>query len=223
MNLLQRSIWIFCVATAFEALAQERSSLPDPRSALAGPQLVEALKNGGLTLYFRHGATDPSQIDAQNVDLGDCATQRNLSEAGRSDARAIGDAIRALGLAVDEVLASPYCRTMDTARLMMGRATASRAVLGMMTATGGTDYSQLDAILATAPARGTLRVIASHGNPLHSLAGDPELAEGEVAVVRSDGKGWKIVARMPAAQWPTLSPGVSPADAGTAPRRSGPN
>jgi phosphohistidine phosphatase SixA len=223
MNLLQRSICLVFAATALEAFADERSSLPDPRTALGGMELVEALKRGGLTLYFRHGATDRSQIDRPDLDLADCSTQRNLSDVGRGDARAIGEAMRALGLLIDEVLASPYCRTMDTARLITGRATASRAVLGMMTTTGGTDYSQLDAILSTAPHRGTLRVIASHGNPLHALAGDPELAEGEVAVVRSEGKGWKIVARLPAAQWAVLSRGVSPADAGNAPKRSGPN
>jgi len=223
VKLLQRSIWLFCVVTATGALAQERSSLPDPRSALGGAELVEALKSGGYTLYFRHGATNHAQRDSANVDMGDCSTQRNLSDAGRSDARAIGEAMRALGLSIDEVLASPYCRTLETARLMTGRATVSRAVLGMMTATGGTDYSQLDAILATAPAPGKVRVIASHGNPLHALAGDPELAEGEVAVVKSDAKGWKIVARLPAAQWAALSRGVSPADAGSAPKRSGPN
>jgi phosphohistidine phosphatase SixA len=223
MNLLQRSICLFGIAAAFAAHAQERSALPDPRTALRGAELVEALKNGGLTLYFRHGGTDHSQPDAPNVDMGDCSTQRNLTDAGRSDLRAIGEAMRALGLAIDEVLASPYCRTMETARLITGRATVSRAVLGMMTTTGGTDYSQLDAILATAPARGRLRVIASHGNPLRALAGDPELSEGEVAVVKGDGKGWKIVARLPAAQWPALSPAVSPADAGSAPKQSGPN
>lgn len=223
MNLLQRSICLFGIAAAFAAGAQERSALPDPRTALRGAELVEALKSGGLTLYFRHGGTDRSKLDAQEVDMGDCATQRNLTDAGRNEMRAIGEAMRSLGLAIDEVLASPYCRTLETARLITGRATVSRAVLGMMTTTGGTDYSQLDAILATAPAPGKLRVIASHGNPLQALAGSPELSEGEVAVVKGDGKGWKIVARLPAAQWPALSPAGSPGDAGNAPKRSGPN
>jgi hypothetical protein len=112
---------------------------------------------------------------------------------------------------------------METARLITGRATASRAVLGMMSSAGKPDYSQLDEILATPPAPGTIRVIASHGNPLHALAGDPELAEGEVAVVRGDGKGWKIVARFGAGEWAALSRAAPRADAGSAPKRSGPN
>ena len=112
---------------------------------------------------------------------------------------------------------------METARLITGRATASRAVLGVMSSAGKPDYSQLDEILATPPAPGTIRVIASHGNPLHALAGDPELAEGEVAVVRGDGKGWKIVARFGAGEWAALSQAAPPGDAGSAPKRSGPN
>jgi phosphohistidine phosphatase SixA len=223
MGLLQRSIFVGCFAALLSAHAEERVARPDPATALTGSALVEALKKGGVTLYFRHGATESQQADRKDVAFDDCDNQRNLSERGRTESRAIGAAMSALGLPVGEVLASPYCRTMETARLMTGRATASRAVLGMMTTTGKPDYSQLDEILATPPAPGTIRVIASHGNPLHALAGDPELAEGEVAVVRGDGKVWKIVARFGAAGWAELSRSASPADAGNAPMRSGPN
>jgi hypothetical protein len=44
------------------------------------------LRAGGVTLYFRHVATDFSQNDERYVE-GDCATQRNLTDAGRDDAR----------------------------------------------------------------------------------------------------------------------------------------
>jgi phosphohistidine phosphatase SixA len=223
MGLLRCSIFVGCFATLLGAHAGERNALPDPATALSGPALVEVMQKGGVTLYFRHGATEPQQIDRKDVAFDDCDNQRNLSELGRAESRAIGAALSALGLPLGEVLASPYCRTMETARLITGRATASRAVLGMMSSTGKPDYSQLDEILATPPAPGTIRVIASHGNSLHALAGDPELAEGEVAVVRGDGKNWKILARLGAGQWAALSRSASPADAGSAPKRSGPN
>lgn len=49
--------------------------------------------------------------------LGDCATQRNLSERGRAEARAIGAEFRSRGVAVGRVLSSQWCRTMETAEL----------------------------------------------------------------------------------------------------------
>ena len=192
MNVLQRSITLLCVAASFGAHAQ-----------LTGAPLVETLKRGAITVYFRHAATNHSQADRKDAPYEDCAQQRNLDDTGRAQARAIGDAMRALGLALGDVLASPYCRTMETARLIAGRATASRDVLGSMHA-GRLDYSDLERLLASPPPAGQVRVIVSHGNPMLALAGDPELAEGEAAVIRGDGERWKIVARIRAQEWPAL-------------------
>jgi phosphohistidine phosphatase SixA len=181
---------------------------------------VDVLRTGGVAIYFRHAATDHSQIDRKGVAADDCAGQRNLSEKGRAQARAIGESLRAIGAELEEpVLSSPYCRTMDTARLIAGGAMPSRDVLGGVDAQGKVDYSKLRALLATPPATGKVRVIVSHGNQLQDLAGPPELAEGEAAVIRGDGGGWKILMRVPAADWPR--PGVTrsapPPDAGSAP------
>ena len=63
--------------------AAERVSSPDPAHALEGAALVHALRGGGFTLYFRHTATDFSQNDRGMTAYDECATQRNLSEAGR--------------------------------------------------------------------------------------------------------------------------------------------
>ena len=204
MDLLRRSMCALCVATALGAQAQERSAVPDAREALAGAARSHALQRGGFTLYFRHTATDFTQNDTDMTGFEDCATQRNLNAQGRSDARAIGESLRALKLAISEVLASPYCRTLETARLMLNRASATRDVLGGMTTGGKPDYSALQKILATPPAPGTLRVIASHGNPFHAIAGSPHLAEGEAAVVRGLGERWILVARIRVEDWPTL-------------------
>ncbi|WP_341649020.1 histidine phosphatase family protein [Thauera humireducens] len=48
----------------------------------------------------------------------DCATQRNLSAAGRDEARRIGERFRAQGIAAARVYASQWCRCLDTARLL---------------------------------------------------------------------------------------------------------
>ena len=72
-------------------------------------------------LVIRHAATDYSKLDEEPVDLADCRTQRNLSAQGRSDARGIGRGVRRLKARVGKVLASPFCRTRDTARLAFSR------------------------------------------------------------------------------------------------------
>lgn len=75
------------------------------------------LRDGDVLIY-RH-ALAPGGGDPAGLKLGDCSTQRNLSEAGRAQARQIGVALRQrLGaLKVAAVWASPWCRTLETARL----------------------------------------------------------------------------------------------------------
>jgi hypothetical protein len=195
---------IAALLLALPALA-ERSSSPDPAHALEGAALVAALRAGGLTLYFRHTATDFSQNDRAMTAYGDCATQRNLSEAGRAQAREIGAAIRALGLPAGEVIASPFCRTMETGRLMFGRAQPSTVVRGYEgMSSANADYTRLVALLASPPQAGTLRMITSHGNPFRAVAGPPHLGEGEAAVLKPGGADFIVVARIKAADWAAL-------------------
>lgn len=88
---------------------------------LAGPPAAaeaavwEALRGGAVAL-FRH-ATAPGADDPPGMRLGECSTQRNLDEAGRAQARRIGEAFRAEGVAVGAVLASRWCRAAETADL----------------------------------------------------------------------------------------------------------
>jgi len=50
--------------------------------------------------------------------LGDCATQRNLSEGGRAQAVEIGDFLRRSGFERVRLVSSQWCRCMDTAELL---------------------------------------------------------------------------------------------------------
>ena len=74
-----------------------------------------ALRDGAIVL-FRH-AEAPGGGDPPGMQLGDCRSQRNLDDAGRTQARRIGAAFRARGVKVGAVLASQWCRTRDTAEL----------------------------------------------------------------------------------------------------------
>ena len=176
------------------------------KPALEGKALLTALRGGGYILYFRHTSTDFGQNDEKMTGYEDCATQRNLTDAGRDEARAIGAEIRELGIPIGEVLASPFCRTMETGRLIFGRATATPAVRGGSAQPDSPErYAELRKLLATAVPHGTNVAIASHGNPFRAVVGGAYLAEGEAAVIEPRGaEGFRVVARVRKDEWKDL-------------------
>src|SRR5499427_7383665 len=116
------SLAALALLAALTAWAQEpaaRSSVP--QAELSSRQLLADLRRGGYVLYFRHAATDFSQNDERMTSYEDCASQRNLIDQGRAAARGAGATIRELKIPVDRVLASPFCRTLETAQLLFGR------------------------------------------------------------------------------------------------------
>ncbi|MEK9950868.1 MAG: histidine phosphatase family protein [Curvibacter sp.] len=91
--------------------------------ALLLPALLPAatvgqrLAAGRHVLLMRH-AEAPGVGDPPGFRMGDCSTQRNLSAAGREQARAAGRWLRSQGLQRAQVWSSPWCRCLDTARLL---------------------------------------------------------------------------------------------------------
>ena len=82
----------------------------------------ERLRKGSLVILMRHGATEPGLGDPPGFKIGDCSTQRNLSQAGRDDARRIGERFKVERVPVARVYTSPWCRCRETAMLAFGRA-----------------------------------------------------------------------------------------------------
>jgi len=93
------------------------SSGPAAPGAAADEALWDALRDGRAVALIRH-ALAPGTGDPTHFRLGDCATQRNLSDEGRAQARAIGDRFRAHGIETAEVHSSQWCRCLETARLL---------------------------------------------------------------------------------------------------------
>ncbi len=181
---------------------------------LSGESLVRALRDGGYSIYFRHAQTDWSQSDrireAGDWKSCDPSRARQLSDAGRNTARAVGEAIRALDIPVGRVLASPYCRAVDTARLMaLGPVETTTAVMNMRVAEyfGGRDAIVESArkLLSTPPPAGTNTVIAAHGNV--ARAATPVYpGEAEGVVFRPEGNGqFTLVGRLTPEQWTELA------------------
>src|SRR6266850_1905135 len=98
--------------------------------AQADPALLAKLRQGGYVLFLRHTSTDFSQNDQKMTSYEDCPTQRNLTDKGRDEARALGAAIKRLEIPIGTVYASPFCRTQETARLAFGRAERTNEARG---------------------------------------------------------------------------------------------
>ena len=203
---------VFAILTALLLHPQP----PACAAELTGTALVDALRSGGFNLYFRHAATDWSQQDRVTVvdDWLSCDPTRirQLSDPGREAARDIGAAMRRLRIPVNEVLASPYCRTMDTARLLgLGEVRPSNDVINLRVASyfGGREQVIATArrLLGTATVAGGNRVIVAHGNVARDAT--PVFPnEAEAIVFRPDGRGgFTVVGRLSAAMWRALADG----------------
>src|SRR4051812_27033961 len=84
--------------TATPTAATTTSAAPAP--TVLDASVVALLRQGGYVIYFRHSLTDHSQTDNFGGDYLNCAKQRNLTDEGRNQARAIGAAFKQLQIPV---------------------------------------------------------------------------------------------------------------------------
>jgi phosphohistidine phosphatase SixA len=176
------------------ALLGPMTGAPAAASELTGEAMLTALKTGGYIVYFRHAISDTTQNDADPIKIEDCATQRNLSDAGRAQAKKIGGTFQAFGIGVDKALASPYCRTSETAKLAFEKAEQSAASalyysLALPKEGAAKAADELKKLLATAPKSGSNTVMVGHTSNLKEVAGVWPKKEGGAYVFQPDGSG----------------------------------
>ncbi|MGB5277621.1 MAG: histidine phosphatase family protein [Gammaproteobacteria bacterium] len=186
---------------------------PDPSEEPQTASLIQALKSGGFVVYLRHAATDRTQVDQDRNDLTTCTSQRNLSDTGRAQARAIGEAVSALRIPIGSVITSPYCRCQDTAELAFGKSEVTDDLrFGL-----GDDIQQtahlsqaLKNRLSTPPAPGTNTVLVSHTANLKEAAGIWPQPEGAAFLFRPlPGVGFEYIGRVPPEAWIQQLPAAS--------------
>jgi len=177
MKHLSRSIAAFLTCTLIAA------------SALAADAWTELAKPGAIVL-FRHG-TAPGVGDPANFKLDDCATQRNLNEQGRAEARKLGEQFRARKIQVGSVLSSQWCRTRETARLAFGSRVSDEPAFNSFFRLSPQDReaqtAQARAVLARWRGPGAL-VVVTHQVNIQALTGvGAASAEGVVVRPAADG------------------------------------
>jgi broad specificity phosphatase PhoE len=144
----------------------------------AGPLLAEdavtaRLREPGAVLLIRH-AIAPGIGDPADFRLGDCATQRTLSEEGRQQARAIGRWLRAHGVANARVYSSQWCRCLETAALLdLGPVTELPALNSFFERQQDREpiLAALREFLATQPRDGSLLVLVTHQVTISAVTG----------------------------------------------------
>ena len=182
-----------------------------PGTALAEEAgLLGALRAGGLVVFLRHAETGPANPDSANAVIGDCATQRNLNEAGRAQADEIGQAFRALAIPVGRVLASPFCRTMETATLAFGRVEPAPGLAlerHLDAAAHARMGEALRALIPDAPPPGGNLVLVGHSYHLIHAGGPRLEPQGAAAVLRPEGGGrFTLLGQVAPDGWLRLAP-----------------
>ena len=94
--------------------------------AASQPEWINALRQGGHVIVFRHGATYSDQADTDPLNIKNVAAQRQLNDDGRALAKSIGESMRKLRIPVGQVQTSMFQRAIDTGALLgFGEVTAS--------------------------------------------------------------------------------------------------
>lgn len=151
--------------------------------------LLAQLRRGGNIILMHHAATVPGIGDPDGFILTECTTQRNLSDRGREDARRIGATFVRLGLPVDAVLSSRWCRCLDTARIAFGRVDPAPMLDSMFGASADDAARKLREVQAwlgrhnKQPAGNV--VMVTHDVNIQALAGRV-VRQGEMVVATND-------------------------------------
>jgi phosphohistidine phosphatase SixA len=146
-----------------------------------------ALRAGGHVALVRHASTTGGSGDPPVFKLDDCATQRNLTDRGRAEARRLGERFRAEAVPVGKVLSSQWCRCRETAALMaLGVPGLAPTFNNAFVLRDRSDELTAGAreIIAAWTGPGSL-VVVTHGANILPLTGVTP-AEGSVVVVKPD-------------------------------------
>jgi broad specificity phosphatase PhoE len=158
------------------------------------------LRGGGQVVVMRHALTDPGVGDPAGMKLDDCKSQRNLSDAGRREAERLGAALRARSVPVTRVLASPWCRCLETARLVFGRAPDVEPALGNVFGRPEREAPQVAALkkLVQPQRPGINLFLVTHGSTTFALTGVSPGTSEMVVLTPQPGGGFRVAGRLSA-------------------------
>jgi phosphohistidine phosphatase SixA len=175
----------------------------------ADKDLISALQAGGYVIFLRHPGTNIDQADIDPLNMDNIRAQRQLSEAGRKQAKELGEAFQALKIPVDKVIASKFNRAYEAAKLI----DVAEVTTDIDVAEGGLVVppkenmrraASLRKLLTTAPPPGRNTLIVSHKPNLQDAAGKEfgDMGEGELAVFKPLGDDkFQLIGRVTPEKW----------------------
>jgi len=171
--------------------------------------LATQLKQGGYVLVMRHASSPRQTPDKQTANADNAKLERQLDEAGRTGAIAMGKAVRAMGIPVGELLSSPTYRALETARLAQLPNVRTHEELGdggeSMQGVSDAQGQWLRERASRLP-KGTNTIIVTHmPNITRAFPDWGAVADGEAVVIGSDEKGVpRPLGRIKMEEWPSL-------------------
>lgn len=160
--------------------------------------LVQRMLAGGEVLLIRHAAA-PGTGDPEGFRLGDCATQRNLSDTGRKQAGAIGDWLRDQGIERARVYSSQWCRCLETAELLdLGPVVELPGLNSFYDRPQDRDpnLAAIRDFLKARPPRGGLLILVTHQVTISALTGEFTAAGHGVLATLGKGGALRTVGRL---------------------------
>jgi len=189
------------------ALAVGAAGAADADNGMAPAELIEALKGGGHVVFIRHASTEVDYADQVDAVMGDCSTQRTLSEMGWHEAKEIGAAFALHQIPVAQVVSSEYCRAWQTADLAFGRYVKN----GDLNFAPAEEYSEEQIAmmrervrphLGTEPPAGFNLVLVGHDDPFDAATGIYPEPMGVAYVLRPAGDGeFEILGHIDPTAW----------------------
>lgn len=191
-----------------------RPGAPNPArqpadTGMSVQDLIGVMKAGGNVIYVRHATTNKDWSDQVSAVMGDCSTQRSLSELGWEEAKGIGAAFERSEIPVGDVISSQYCRAWQTADLAFGDYTKN-ADLNFAPADDYTDQQwqtmsdNMTKHFIVEPAEGINTILVGRDDPFNAATGIYPDPMGVVFVIKPSGDGkFQVLGSIAPTQWPT--------------------
>ena len=173
-------------------------AMPTAASAADQSDVINRLKAGGHILMIRH-ALAPGNGDPPNFKIDDCATQRNLDDTGRDQARSIGVWLRNNDVTSARVYSSQWCRCLETARLLNLGPVQELAALNSFyerTQDRGPNLKALNDFISQQPVTGELIILVTHFVTIAGIAGTGVSSGEGVLLTLHDEAPYTVVGRL---------------------------
>jgi len=176
---------------------------------LSGDALVSALRQGGYVIVLRHTSSPRETPSKQTANPDNTNLERQLDQAGRDGATAMGKAIRDLKIPIGEVFSSPTYRALETVKYAQLANAQTHAELGdrgqSMQGVSEADGAWLQKQASQAPKTGNTIMVTHMPNLSRAFPQVTGVADGEALIFRPDGKGGTaLMGRVKIEEWPSF-------------------